>query len=73
MGGSSNAAWMELRWLRARSVAMKLTGHKTKAVYRRYGIADSAGLAEGVEKLARMQAEGEPAAARILALRSAQG
>ena len=40
-----------------RSVAMKLTGHKTEAVYRRYAIADSAALSEGVEKLARLHAE----------------
>jgi integrase len=39
-----------------RSVAMKLTGHKTEAVYRRYAIADSRALAEGVEKLARLHA-----------------
>jgi integrase len=37
-----------------RSVAMKLTGHKTEAVYRRYAIADARALAEGVEKLARL-------------------
>jgi hypothetical protein len=35
---------------------MKLTGHKTEAVYRRYAIADAAALAEGVEKLARLHA-----------------
>ena len=40
-----------------RSVAMKLTGHKTEAVYRRYAIADSAALSEGVTKLARLHAE----------------
>lgn len=39
-----------------RSVATKLTGHKTEAVYRRYAIADAAALAEGVEKLARLHA-----------------
>lgn len=39
-----------------RSVAMKLTGHKTEAVYRRYAIADAAALSEGVEKLARLHA-----------------
>lgn len=39
-----------------RSVAMKLTGHKTESVYRRYAIADSRALAEGVEKLARLHA-----------------
>ncbi len=33
---------------------MKLTGHKTEAVYRRYAIADAKALEEGVEKLARL-------------------
>jgi integrase len=35
-----------------RSVAMKLTGHKTEVVYRRYAIVAKADLREGVEKLA---------------------
>jgi integrase len=38
----------------SRSVAMKLTGHKTEAVYRRYAIADSVALEEGVAKLAAL-------------------
>lgn len=42
-----------------RSVATKLTGHKTEAVYRRYAIADEAALQEGVEKLAAMHADTE--------------
>lgn len=37
-----------------RSVAMKLTGHKTESVYRRYAIADDDELRAGVEKLARL-------------------
>ncbi len=37
-----------------RSVAMKLTGHKTEAVYRRYAIVAEADLREGVTKLARL-------------------
>ncbi len=37
-----------------RSVAMKLTGHKTEAVYRRYAIASASELREGVVKLARL-------------------
>ena len=37
----------------SRSVATKLTGHKTESVYRRYAIVAEADLAEGVQKLAR--------------------
>ncbi|MBI4584013.1 MAG: tyrosine-type recombinase/integrase [Planctomycetes bacterium] len=37
-----------------RSVAMKLTGHKTEAVYRRYAITSQSDLREGVAKLASM-------------------
>lgn len=42
-----------------RSAAMKLTGHKTEAVYRRYAITDSAMLQEAVAELALLhEAEG---------------
>ena len=34
-----------------RSVAMKITGHKTEAVYRRYAIVNERDVAEGLEKL----------------------
>ncbi len=37
-----------------RSVAMKITGHKTEAVYRRYAIVSEADLADGLKKLARL-------------------
>jgi integrase len=39
-----------------RSVAMKMVGHKTEAIYRRYAIVDEAMLREGAEKLARAEA-----------------
>jgi integrase len=39
-----------------RSAAMKLTGHKTEAVYRRYAVTDSAMLQEAVAKLATLHA-----------------
>jgi integrase len=39
-----------------RSVAMKLTGHRTELVYRRYAIVSEADLAEGVTKLAALHA-----------------
>lgn len=37
----------------SRSVAMRITGHKTEAVYRRYAIVNEADMREGVAKLAR--------------------
>jgi hypothetical protein len=37
-----------------RSVAMRLTGHKTEAVYRRYAIVAKSDLEEGVGKLAKL-------------------
>lgn len=39
-----------------RSVAMKLVGHKTESVYRRYAIVCSRDLADGVAKLAQLYA-----------------
>ncbi len=42
----------------ARSVAMKLTGHKTEAVYRRYAVVSEADLLEAVGKLSRLDKSG---------------
>ena len=37
-----------------RSVAMKLTGHKTEAVYRRYAIVNDADLRAAADRLAAL-------------------
>ena len=42
-----------------RSAAMRMTGHKTEAVYRRYAITDSAMLQEAAVKLAILHAAEE--------------
>ncbi len=39
-----------------RSVAMKLVGHKTEAIYRRYAIVSESDLREGAAKLAALHA-----------------
>ena len=39
-----------------RSVAMKITGHLTESVYRRYAIVSEADLTEGMKKLAALHA-----------------
>jgi integrase len=36
----------------SRSIAMKITGHRTEAIYRRYAIVNEADMAEGLGKLA---------------------
>jgi integrase len=39
----------------SRSVAMKMTGHKTEAVYRRYAIVSESDLHEAAQKLAAVE------------------
>ena len=53
-----------------RSIAMKITGHKTEAVYRRYAIACEADLREGLAKLAVLQARNQEEAKTIEEARS---
>jgi integrase len=52
-----------------RSVAMKLTGHKTESVYRRYAIVSESDLAEGAAKLAALHGNGneQAASSRVVA------
>jgi integrase len=50
-----------------RSVAMKLTGHLTESIYRRYAIVSPADLKAGVEKLAKLYVEqSESAPAKVV-------
>lgn len=56
----------------ARSVAMKLTGHRTESVYRRYAIVSVADLTEGVKRLASLH-EATPRGDRtVLRIRQAE-
>ena len=58
----------------SRSAAMKLTGHKTESVYRRYAIVSEADLSEGVQKLARLRtSSGKARAKQLVVERGAKG
>ena len=50
----------------SRSVAMKLTGHKTESIYRRYAVADHSAQEDGVEKLARLFREQGPGERKVV-------
>ncbi len=56
-----------------RSVAMKLTGHKTEAVYRRYAIVAEADLREGVAKLAALHKSGSERRRSVIPIQEAAG
>jgi len=47
-----------------RSVAMKITGHKTESVYRRYAIVDMAQLREATRRMEQRAEAGWPVAER---------
>jgi hypothetical protein len=50
----------------SRSAAMKLSGHKTESIYRRYAIVSEADLADGVRKVAALQAGDASVSHRIV-------
>jgi integrase len=49
-----------------RSVAMKLTGHRTESIFRRYGIVAEADLKAGVDKLAALHEQRQNGAAVLV-------
>jgi hypothetical protein len=51
-----------------RSVAMRLTGHKTESIYRRYAIVNEGDLAQGVAKLATLHEEPGASEGRMIDL-----
>jgi len=56
-----------------RSVAMKLTGHKTESIYRRYAIVSEADLSEGVAKLAVLHHAEQGSTRTVLPLQERTG
>jgi hypothetical protein len=56
----------------SRSVAMKLVGHRTESIYRRYAIVSQRDLAEGVAKLAALRASEPTEGPTVIPLRVAQ-
>ena len=57
----------------SRSVAMKLTGHKTESVYRRYALVAETDQREGVAKLALLHAAQVTASAPVIPLAAVAG
>jgi hypothetical protein len=58
-----------------RSVAMKLTGHTTESIYRRYAIVSESDLSAGVEKLAKLyesETDTRPPQRRVTGARQSQ-
>ena len=55
-----------------RSVAMKITGHKTELIYRRYAIVDTKAIDEGLAKLAALHQSVGQAPPTVVSLASAR-
>jgi integrase len=55
-----------------RSVAMKITGHKTELIYRRYAIVDAKAIDEGLAKLAALHQSDGQASPKVVSLASAR-
>jgi hypothetical protein len=51
------------------SAAMRMTGHKTEAVHRRYAIVDKTMLREGADKLATYQWAGKSSQGPVVRLK----
>jgi hypothetical protein len=56
-----------------RSVAMKITGHRTELIYRRYAIVDAAAIDEGLAKLAALHRADTQASPKVVPIAQARG
>ena len=56
-----------------RSASMKMTGHKTESVYRRYAIVDEAMLREGAKKLVIFHAGKTTKTSKVVSIRKSSG
>jgi hypothetical protein len=45
---------------------MKLTGHRTESIYRRYAIVCESDLTEGLEKVAALREDQSPPGSRVV-------
>ena len=70
----SRRLFHEAQGEKPRSVAMKLSGHKTESIYRRYAIVSPADLGEAVERLSRLhQQEPQEGSPKVLDMAAARG
>ena len=56
----------------SRSVAMRMTGHKTESMYSRYAIVASSAMEDGAQKLATLLGSGSEEGGKVVPMRKAE-